>query len=125
MGNLSLHKDLDFIQKVNELGNLVRKIRENQPAVQSLVDEKTEKPIDIGPMLDQLEQQTKDVTVRTIKMQRETCDELQYSSKFDRSADFLHRLRTEGEEVAKNFLRDWPNPDRDHQYPADAGYPKR
>jgi NTE family protein len=127
MGNLSLHKDLDFIQKVNDLGKLVRQIRKNQPAVQSLVDEKTGKSFDIGPMLDQLERRTKDVTVRTIKMREKTCDELQYSSKFNRSHEALHRLRTEGEEVAEDFLGDWrPNPDPDgpHCYPEDAGYRK-
>jgi NTE family protein len=113
-GNLSLHKDLDFIQKVNDLGKLVRQIREHQQAVQSLVDEKTRERIDIGPMLGQLEQQTKDVTVRTIKMREKTCDDLQYSSKFNRSHEALHQLREEGLAVAKEFLSDWPNDDASH-----------
>ena len=44
---------------------------------------------------------TKKVIVRTIKMRKETVDELQFSSKFDRG-DLMRRLREEGYEVARS-----------------------
>jgi NTE family protein len=126
MGNLSLHKDLDFIQKVNHLSERIKKIKEHQQALQTLVDEKTGSyVIDIGDVLRELEPLTdKQVTVRTIKMLEKTCNELQYSSKFDRSHEALRRLRTEGEKVAEDFLGGWPKPGPAHCYPDDAGYRK-
>jgi len=93
MGNLSLHKELDFILKVNMWRNQYK-----------------------GNFADD----QKDVIVRTIKMRKETVDELQFSSKFDRSPDFMHRLREEGYEVAKEWLANWPN--YVGSYPEDAGY---
>ena len=86
MGNLSLHKELDFILKANRLKLF-------------------------GPT---------DVIVRTIKMRKETVDELQFSSKFDRGPDLMRRLREEGYEVAKEWLANWPN--YVGTYPDDAGY---
>jgi hypothetical protein len=85
MGNLSLHKELDFILKANRLKLF-------------------------GPT---------DVIVRTIKMRKETVDELQFSSKFDRGPDLMRRLREEGCEVATEWLANWPNVG---SYPDDAGY---
>jgi NTE family protein len=90
MGNLSLNKELDFILHVNKWCH----------------DE-------------ELAQNKKHVTVRTIKMTKETADALQYSSKFDRSRAFMERLRDEGQEVAQSWLKQWP---RVGKYPEDAGY---
>jgi NTE family protein len=93
MGNLSLHKELDFILKVNTWRNQYKGDFANDQ---------------------------KDVIVRTIKMRKETVDELQFSSKFDRSPDLMRRLHDEGYEVATEWLAKWPNyVDR---YPEDAGY---
>jgi NTE family protein len=93
MGNLSLHKELDFILAVNEW----RKTH----------GEKFEK-------------EYKHVVVRTIKMKERTADELRYSSKFDRSAEFMDRLRQEGHAVARDWLARWP--DNVDCYPEDAAY---
>jgi NTE family protein len=97
MGNLSLNKELDFILTVNEW----HKRYENE---QFGIDHKP-------------------VTVRTIMMKKEIADDLQYSSKFDRSRDFMHRLRAEGRTVARDWLDRW------HKgnigcYPEDAAYRK-
>jgi NTE family protein len=92
MGNLSLHKELDFILKVNAWRNQYK-----------------------GNFADD----QKDVIVRTIKMRKETVDELQFSSKFDRGPDLMRRLREEGCEVATEWLANWPNVG---SYPDDAGY---
>jgi NTE family protein len=93
MGNLSLHKELDFILKVN-------KWSKDYP--------------DFG-------QDHKQVTVRTIKMKEKTADDLQYASKFDRSREFSKRLRDEGCEVARDWLDDWRK-GRAGEYPQDAAY---
>jgi NTE family protein len=93
MGNLSLNKELDFIQQVNDW-----------------MDHK----VKFG-------NKYKRVIVRTIKMKQGTADDLQYSSKFNRSRGFLDELRDEGQEVARRWLDSWPN---DECYPEDAGYPK-
>jgi hypothetical protein len=63
------------------------------------------------------------VTVRTIKMTPETAGKLRFSSKFDRSWDFMQRLRREGETVARDWLSRWPL--RVGCYPEDAGYRPR
>jgi NTE family protein len=94
MGNLSLHKELDFVLQVNNWRKQLRKG-------------------DFAPFGQE------DVIVRTIKMRKETVDELSFSSKFDRSPDFMRRLRKEGYEVARDWLNRWPMPEC---YPADAGY---
>src|SRR5262245_37583144 len=76
MGNLSLHKELDFIL-------------EKQPQL----------------------------IVRTIKMTQNTADNLWYSSKFNRSRDFMDQMRREGRDVARAWLANWP---RGQTYPQDA-----
>jgi hypothetical protein len=60
------------------------------------------------------------VTVRTIKLRKQTCDELQYSTKFNRSHNILNRLRDEGREVGEEWLRLWPG--HVGSYPKDAGH---
>jgi len=95
MGNLSLHKELDFLLQVNRW--------------------KKAHPSDFAPF------GQKDVVVRTIKMRKATVDELRCSSKFDRSPEFMQRLRKEGYEVGKEWLGRWYNSSVD-QYPNDAGY---
>ena len=92
MGNLSLNKELDFILVVNDM--IVRFS---------------------GPLAEKY----KPVTVRTIKMKEETAARLQTSSKFDRSRNFIDKLRSEGSEVARDWLNQWPNVGR---YPEDAAY---
>jgi NTE family protein len=92
MGNLSLNKELDFILTVNDMID-----RDHAP-------------------------EYKPVTVRTIKMTKETAAKLQTSSKFNRSRNFIDELREEGRQQALVFLRDWPSPDEAKRYPADAAY---
>ena len=94
MGNLSLNKELDFILTVNAWTK----------------DYEGEK----------FAKDHKHVTVRTIKMREKTADELRYSSKFDRSRDFMDQLRIEGRAVARDWLDGWP--DKVGCYPDDAGY---
>ena len=96
MGNLSLHKELDFIVKVNEWSK-------DYP--------------DFG-------RDHKQVTVRTIKMKKKTADDLQYASKFDRSREFSEKLRDEGCEVGRKWLDDWRKGEAG-KYPEDAGYRSR
>jgi NTE family protein len=93
MGNLSLHKELDFILKVNEWIDLYPDFRKDH----------------------------KKVTVRTIKMKEHTADHLQYASKFDRSRGFSEQLCKEGREVARDWLDDWRE-GKAGEYPKDAGY---
>ena len=93
MGNLSLHKELDFILKVNEWADRYEDFRKDH----------------------------KPVTVRTIKMRKKTADQLRFSSKFDRSRDFIENLRKEGEQVAQEWLTDWEK-DKVGKYPEDAAY---
>ena len=92
MGNLSLNKELDFILVINDM--IVR----------------------FGG---RLAEEYKPVTVRTIKMKEETAARLQTSSKFDRSRNFIDKLRSEGSEVARDWLNQWPNVGH---YPEDAAY---
>jgi NTE family protein len=98
MGNLSLNKDLDFIMTVNAWNGRYEK--------------------------QQFAAEHKNVTVRTIKMKKETADNLSYSSKFNRSRDFMDGLRMEGRNVAQSWLDDWRN-GRAGSYPEDAAYPKK
>ena len=93
MGNLSLNKELDFINVANRW-------------VDKYADFAEEK---------------KKVTIRTIKMRQQTALNLRVPSKFDRSADHMNALRQEGIEVAGDWLARWPH-DVD-TYPSDAGYP--
>jgi NTE family protein len=92
MGNLSLNKELDFIMTVNDW---------------------------ITKYGGAFATDYKPVKVRTIKMRRQTAAELLYSSKFNRSRDFMDRLCKEGHEVAKEWLGLWPDVGC---YPEDAAY---
>jgi NTE family protein len=94
MGNLSLNKELDFILTVNQW-------RESHGG--------------------KFKEDYKHVTVRTIKMKQATADELRYSSKFDRSREFMRQLRQEGNEITRDWLDRWP--DNVGCYPEDAAYP--
>lgn len=93
MGNLSLNKELDFILTVNEWCKTYK-------------DEKFGK-------------EHKPITVRTIKMTKETADKLRYSSKFNRGRKFIDELRAEGRTVAAKWLSNWPQKEC---YPDDAAY---
>jgi NTE family protein len=92
MGNLSLHKELDFILAVNKWSSSYKGF----------------------------EAKHKHVTVRTIKMEKKTADELRYSSKFNRSREFMDQLREEGRIVARDWLDRWPH--HVGEYPEDAAY---
>jgi NTE family protein len=100
MGNLSLHKDLDFILKVNTWRGLFAK--ENKDLVFEIFGQK-------------------DLIVRTIKISEPLVNELSFASKFDRSPACMRKLRNDGYAVAKDFLAKWPNVP---WYPDDAGYPR-
>jgi NTE family protein len=94
MGNLSLNKELHFIETVNDwIGKYNWTPKED--------DSKKEK--DEGK-----ENEYKHVTVRTIKLTKETAIELRTSAKFDRSRSFIDKLRKEGEEVGNAWLKGWP-----------------
>ena len=93
MGNLSLHKELDFILKVNSWSKRYKDFAKHH----------------------------KQVIVRTIKMEEEAADELRYSSKFNRSRDFMEKLREQGEKVAGTWLDLW-HKDEAGEYPDDAAY---
>jgi NTE family protein len=112
MGNLSLHKDLDFIQKINKISEEIENIKRALGPTES---------IDINKAFEALAPLTaQQVTVRTIKLRKQTCDELQYSTKFNRSHNILNRLRDEGREVGEEWLRLWPG--HVGSYPKDAGH---
>ncbi len=93
MGNLSLNKELNSILTVNKWIN--------------------DKVISGGEF--------KTVTIRTIKMRKRTADELAYSSKFNRSRNFVNTLRQEGIEVARGWLDQWDK-NTVGEYPQDAAY---
>ena len=93
MGNLSLHKELDFIMTVNEWQQRYKH--------------------------EHFGQDHKPVIVRTIKMNKQTADDLSYSSKFDRSFDRMNRLRLEGESIAQKWLGKWHN-NTVGEFPRDA-----
>jgi NTE family protein len=95
MGNLSLNKELDFIMAVNQW------IKDYPDFAKA----------------------HKHVTVRTIKMKKKTADDLSYSSKFNRSREFLDDLRGKGEIVGREWLREWHD-NKAGEYPQDAGYCK-
>ena len=92
-GNLSLHKELDFILQVNTWAKRYKH--------------------------EKFAEDHKHVTVRTIKMTEKTADELRYSSKFNRSREFMDQLRDEGHRVARDWLARWPDVEC---YPEDAAY---
>jgi NTE family protein len=93
MGNLSLHKELDFILSVNDWHKKYEEFGKDH----------------------------KPVTVRSIKMHEATANKLRYSSKFDRSAELMRELRAEGQEVARDWLGRWKKGEVGC-YPSDAGY---
>jgi NTE family protein len=92
MGNLSLHKELDFILNVNDWVKRYKDFAKDH----------------------------KQVIVRTIKIKQETVDKLRYSSKFNRSATLTNQLRDEGRQVARDWLNKWPT--SVGCYPEDAAY---
>jgi len=79
MGNLSLNKELDFI-------NVANKWVEKYPCMED----------------------KKQIVVRTIKMRQQTARNLRVPSKFDRGASHMSQLRQEGVEVARDWLARWP-----------------
>lgn len=81
-GNLSLNQELDHIETVNRW---LERYGDKHPPLRG----------------------RKLVSVRTIKMSRETAWGLGHASKLDRSPGHLARLRTEGEEIAERWLADW------------------
>lgn len=91
MGNLSLNKELDFIQAINHLIQRFPSVAEEY----------------------------KPVTVRTIKMTKETAGKLRTASKFNRSRSFIDELREEGTKVARAWLQQGTNVGC---YPNDAAY---
>ena len=94
-GNLSLNKELDFINFVNNW------IVKPEFAHMKLADK------------------LKPITVRTIKMTEKTASELRKSSKMDRDSKHIIRLREEGISLAQAWLNKWPNCG---VYPTDLGY---
>jgi hypothetical protein len=64
------------------------------------------------------------VTVRTIKMSRDTARSLGHVTKLDRDPGHLRALRDEGRDVARAWLEGW-RADRESfpSYPDDARYP--
>src|SRR2546430_15209407 len=100
MGNLSLNKELDFILTINKW--------RDDPRYSSRYGE--------------FAKDHKHVTVRTIKMEEKTADKLRYSSKFNRSHDFMDQMRKEGHVVARDWLDRWP--EKAGCYPEDAAYRK-
>ncbi len=100
-GNVSLNAELDHILSVNRW---LTKYGDRYP-----------------PLADR-----KIVTVRTIKMRRETAWGLPMSTKLDRSRPHLERLYKEGREVAQTWLRDWRIRGANFDsYPDDARYPEK
>lgn len=96
MGNLSLNKELDFILTVNEWHKKYKDERFGR--------------------------EHKEITIRTIKMTQPTADKLRFSSKFNRSREFMNELRAEGRAVAKQWLSRWPQSAQSERYPDDAAY---
>jgi hypothetical protein len=93
MGNPSLNKELDFLMTVN---NWVAQYKNES-----------------------FGKDHKRVTVRTIKMTKDTAAALQYSSKFNRGRDFMEKLRNEGKLVARAWLNLWQS-NKAGEYPEDA-----
>lgn len=99
-GNLSLNQELDHILTINRW---------------------IERHSNSNPPFDRF----KTVTVRTIKMRRETAWGMRNPSKFDRSAGHLARLADEGRSIAHQWLADWRRLDDSFaSYPYDARYPE-
>ena len=100
MGNLSLNKELDFINTVNKWLKCYA--------------------ADAGTKAARaFAQKYKPVTIRTLKMRPETAASLRTASKYDRSRRFIEGLRNEGVAVARDWLAKWPEVGT---YPHDAAY---
>jgi len=100
-GNLALHQELDHILTINEW---IEKHGQAHPPMNAL----------------------KIVTVRTIKMTRDTAWGLKYTSKFDRDPAHLNRLHDEGRMVAEQWLDGWRSQGTAFDsYPNDARYPEQ
>jgi NTE family protein len=78
-GNLSLLKQIQFIEFIN---NLLNK----------------------GALNEELQKKYKPVKIRWIAMSEEMTDSLDYSSKLERDSEFIGRLMDEGEKQAEEFL---------------------
>ncbi|MFO1157188.1 MAG: Patatin, partial [Rhodospirillales bacterium] len=99
-GNLSLNQELDNILTINRW---LKRYGDGQPPLSS----------------------RKVVTVRTIKMTRDTVWSMRHTSKFDRDQGHLEALRDEGREVAERWLADWrAEGEAFIAYPYDARYPE-
>ena len=79
-GNLSLNKQIQFIQFVNQL-------------------------IEKEALNDELMQKYKTIEIRWIRMGEEITDRLDYTSKLERDATFIQGLMDEGEKQAEVFLK--------------------
>jgi NTE family protein len=98
-GNLSLNQELDHILSMNRW---IEVFGDQHPPLQN----------------------RKIVSVRTIKMRRETAWGLRHTSKFNRDIGHLTRLRDEGQAVTQQWLSDWRAlGDGFSKYPDDARYP--
>ena len=108
MGNLALNKELDFIAHMKML-------LEHEKRLMSRQSEKAD-----GNVPAVLGEHFEVVTIRTIKMRQDTCAELRYATKFDRSRGLIERLCAEGREVGRDWLSRWPA--KGEAYPQDAGH---
>jgi NTE family protein len=99
-GNLSLNQELDHILTMNRW---IKQFGDKHPLLAS----------------------RKVVTVRTIKMTRDTAWGMCYTSKYDRDPGHYARLREEGQQVAEEWLANWRTlGDEFIAYPFDARYPE-
>jgi NTE family protein len=78
-GNLSLLKQIQFIEFINTLLNK-------------------------GALNEELQKKYKPVKIRWIAMSEEMTDSLDYTSKLERDSEFIGRLMDEGEKQAEEFL---------------------
>jgi NTE family protein len=78
-GNLSLLKQIQFIEFINTL-------------------------LDKGALNEELQKKYKPVKIRWIAMSEEMTDSLDYTSKLERDSEFIGRLMDEGEKQAEEFL---------------------
>jgi NTE family protein len=99
-GNLALNQELDHILTINRW---IEQFGDRHPPLAN----------------------RKIVTVRTIKMTRETAWGLCHTSKYDRNPAHYARLCAEGQAVAEEWLGNWRTLGDDFiAYPFDARYPE-
>jgi len=79
-GNLSLYKQIQFIEFINHL-------------------------IEKNVFKEELKDKYKTVTIRWIAMSEEVTDRLDYTSKLERDAEFIDKLMAEGEKQAEIFCK--------------------